>query len=206
MYFLFPFLITNFTSKILPNLDTKRIVITGGPATGKTAIIEYLKSNGFICFEEVIRKLTAAAKASGDIKEVHSNPIALVSDADQFNQTLINLRIADFLSSEVSGSNPYFYDRGMPDVLAYMSFFDQPIKKDFFDICETYKYDYMFLLPPWEAIFTDDEERFENFEQATAIYHHLKDTYTRFGYKVIEVPFGSINNRAQFILNHIKEL
>lgn len=187
-------------------MDTKRIVITGGPATGKTAVIDHLRSNGFICFEEVIRKLTAAAKASGDIKELHSNPIALVSDADQFNQTLIDLRIADFLSSDALDSNTHFYDRGMPDVLAYMTFFDQPIKKEFNAICEKYRYDCMFLLPPWEAIFTDDEERFENFEQATAIYHHLKDTYTSFGYKVIEVPFDSIENRTQFILKHIEKL
>ena len=61
----------------------------------------------------------------------------------------------------------------------------------------------MFLLPPWELIFTDDEERFETFEQATDIYHHLRDTYKSFGYHVIEVPFGEIEDRAKFILNSI---
>lgn len=184
-------------------MNTKRIVITGGPATGKTAIIDYLRSSGYLCFEEVIRKLTAAAKDSGDIKEIHSNPIALVSDSEKFNQTLINLRIDDFLTSQHLDTNPYFFDRGMPDVLAYMSYFNQPIKADFINVCEKHKYDYMFLLPPWELIFTDDEERFETFEQATDIYYHLRDTYNRFGYNVIEVPFGAIEDRAQFILNSI---
>lgn len=184
-------------------MNTKRIVITGGPATGKTAIIDYLRSHGYLCFEEVIRKLTAAAKASGDIKEIHSNPIALVSDSEKFNQTLINLRVDDFLSSKYLDANPYFFDRGVPDVLAYMAYFNQPIKEEFVDACETYRYDFMFLLPPWELIFTDDEERFETFEQATDIYHHLRDTYKSFGYHVIEVPFGKIEDRAKFILNSI---
>ena len=184
-------------------MNTKRIVITGGPATGKTAIIDYLRSNGFVCFEEVIRKLTAAAKDSGDIKEIHSNPIALVSDSEKFNHTLIKLRIDDFLASEHLDTNSYFFDRGMPDVLAYMSYFNQPIKKELVDICKKYIYDKMFLLPPWEDIFTDDEERFETFDQATDIYHHLRDTYKSFGYKVIEVPFGTIEDRAQFILKGI---
>jgi len=184
-------------------LNTKKIVITGGPATGKTAIINYLRSNGFTCFEEVIRKLTAAAKDSGDIKEIHSNPIALVSDSEQFNQTLINLRIDDFLASKHLDADSHFFDRGMPDVLAYMSYFNQPIKKEFINICEKYIYDYMFLLPPWKSIFTDDGERFETFEQATDIYYHLRDTYKNFGYNVIEVPFGTIEDRAKFILNGI---
>jgi len=91
----------------------------------------------------------------------------------------------------------------MPDVLAYMTYFNQPIPKDFTDICEKYYYDYMFLLPPWKAIYKDDEERFETFEQAIDIYHHLRDTYKEFGYKVIEVPFGSVKSRANYILNTI---
>jgi len=184
-------------------LNTKRIVITGGPATGKTAIIDCLRSLGHLCFEEVIRKLTAAAQDAGDIKETHSNPIALVPDSKKFNSTLIKLRIDDYLAAEKLSTEICFFDRGMPDVLAYMTYFDQAYGSDFIDICKSYTYDYMFLLPPWKAIYTDDEERFETFEQATDIYHHLHDTYHRFGYKVIEVPYGNVEERARYILNSI---
>jgi len=202
-YFFVPFLITNFTAKTLPILNTTKIVISGGPATGKTAIIDYLKSNDYCCFEEVIRKLTVAAQDAGDITEAHSNPIALVSDSEKFNTTLINLRVDDYLASNNSTKDICFFDRGMPDVLAYMHYFKQSIPEEFVSICEANTYDYMFLLPPWKAIYTDDEERFETFEQATDIYHHLRDTYKQFGHKIIEVPFGTVEDRAKYILNSI---
>lgn len=187
----------------MPNLNTKKIVITGGPATGKTAIVGYLESLGHVCYEEVIRKLTAAAQKNGDITESHSNPIALVSDSEKFNKTLIDLRVDDYKASDALGSDFCFFDRGVPDVLAYMTYFDQDIVKEFIDICKSYTYDQMFLLPPWKAIYVDDEERFETFEQATEIYHHLRDAYVRFGHKVIEVPYGTVEDRANFILNCI---
>lgn len=181
-------------------MKTKKIVITGGPATGKTAIIDHLIAKDYICFEEVIRKLTAEAQESGDITEIHSNPIALVSDSEKFNSTLITLRVDDFKASEHLDSELCFFDRGMPDVLAYMAYFNQSINEKFIDICKTYTYDYIFLLPPWKAIYTDDEERFETFEQASDIYHKLKEAYLQFGYNIIEVPFGSIENRTNFII------
>lgn len=185
-------------------MNIERIVITGGPATGKTAIIDDLASRGYYCFEEVIRKLTAKAKDSGDIKDIHSNPIALVSDSHAFNTNLINLRIDDFDAAKNAKEKQVFFDRGIPDVLAYMSYFDQPISDAFNTICKTYKYNKIFLLPPWEAIYTDDGERFETFEQAVDIYHKLKATYQAFDYSIIEVPFGSIEERTDFIITQSK--
>ena len=91
----------------------------------------------------------------------------------------------------------------MPDVMAYMRYFNQPIPEEFVTICKKHTYDYMFLLPPWKAIYTDDGERFETFEQATDMYHHLRDSYKQFGHHIIEVPFGSVKDRANYILNSI---
>lgn len=187
-------------------MKTKKIVITGGPATGKTAIVDYLIAKNYICYEEIIRKLTAEAQNSGDITEAHSNPIALVTDSKKFNTRLIDLRIEDFKSAEQLNTKVCFFDRGIPDVLAYMSYFNQSIDKKFIDICNTYIYDYIFLLPPWKDIYTDDEERFETFEQASDIYHKLKETYHNFGYKIIEVPFGPIIDRTNFIMAQLNLL
>lgn len=181
-------------------MKTKRIVITGGPATGKTAIVDKLKVLGYSCYEEVIRKLTAEAQESGDIVEQHSNPIALVTDALEFNQKLINLRLDDY---KEANEKLNFYDRGMPDVLAYMSYFDQEIPSHFEEVCKNHIYDTVFILPPWKKIFGTDSERFENFKQAKAIFSSLKKTYELFGYQCIEVPKASIEKRTRFILTSI---
>jgi predicted ATPase len=56
-------------------------------------------------------------------------------------------------------------------------------------------------LAPWQDIFKSDSERYENFEQAIQIHDHLVDTYTNFGYHLIDVPFGSVKKRTDFILD-----
>jgi len=68
-----------------------------------------------------------------------------------------------------------------------------------------YRYNYIFLMPPWEEIYISDNERYENFEQALAIHNHLERTYKELGYTITVVPTGNIKNRANFIIEHIKQ-
>ncbi|PHR94676.1 MAG: ATPase, partial [Leeuwenhoekiella sp.] len=43
----------------------KRIVLIGGPATGKTTLLNALRSRGYQCLEEVSRQVTQAAQQEG---------------------------------------------------------------------------------------------------------------------------------------------
>nr|WP_291101824.1 MULTISPECIES: hypothetical protein [unclassified Flavobacterium] len=52
-------------------------------------------------------------------------------------------------------------------------------------------------------MFTGDQERYENFEQAKHIDVHLVETYKKYGYKLIEVPKDTVDNRILFILEPI---
>jgi len=184
-------------------LNTKRIVITGGPGTGKTSIINDLKKNDFYCFDEIIRALTLAATKDRNPSEHISNPIDFVDDPKQFNTNLINGRVSHFKDAKTLTQEICFFDRGIPDVLAYMEFFNQSYDTFFTDACSKHTYDHVFLLPPWKAIYKSDNERFESFEQAQQIHEHLVKVYKTFGYTIIEVPFGTIEERSAFILNNI---
>ncbi|WP_103068622.1 AAA family ATPase [Aquimarina sediminis] len=183
---------------------SKRILITGGPGTGKTSIINKLEEGNFFCFHEIIRSMTQEALKSNDSTTIVSNPIVSVSDPYHFNLQILNGRIDQFEEGASQNDHLLFYDRGIPDVLAYMNYFDQPIDDYFINACKKHIYDQVFLLPPWKEIYISDGERYESYEQATEIHHSLLDIYRQFGYNCFEVPFGSIEERYDFIIKNIK--
>ncbi|MGI9552321.1 MAG: AAA family ATPase [Aurantibacter sp.] len=181
-------------------MNPKKIVITGGPATGKTSVVQRLENAGYKCFREIIRDLTLAAKQTGDLQSLTINPIASVSDPLEFNRKLLRGRIGQFKLARNVAEDLVFFDRGIPDILAYMDYFDQTQGPEFIEAATTYKYDVIFLLPMWEQIFATDEERFESYDEALKIQTRLRETYSGYGYDLIEVPPDSIENRMEFIL------
>ena len=187
------------------SLKSKRIVVTGGPGTGKTVLISSLEENGFHCFHEVIRTMTLDALGEIDLNEQLVNPIDFVDDAKSFNDELIDARLKHFMNGKKVDKDHLFYDRGLPDVIAYMNYFKQPVEKKYTDLCLEHRYDEVLILPPWKEIYVQDNERMENFEQACGIHEQLEKTYIELGYTPIEVPFGSIKNRLHFVVDFIKK-
>lgn len=184
-------------------MDKRKIVITGGPGTGKTSVINHLKGQGYHCFDEIIRLLTSEAKKEVDTSNHISNPIVFAKDPLEFNTRLLNGRIEQFNSANALEEHTCFFDRGIPDVLAYMDYFNQPYDSVFENACTNHNYSKVFLLPPWKAIYKTDSARFETYEELEQIHKCLKSTYKAFGYTIIEVPFGSVDTRTSFILNKL---
>lgn len=182
----------------------QKIVITGAPGTGKTSVINKLEKDNFFCLHEIIRTMTLEAKEKGNPSAFKSNPLTFVSDPMEFNKKILKGRIDQFIKSNEIGEPLIFFDRAIPDVLAYMDFFNQKYDSKFIKACKIHTYDKVFLLPPWEDIYISDNERLESYEEAKQIHFHLENTYKNFGYDLIEVPFGAVNERVNFILNAIK--
>lgn len=183
------------------NDELHRIVITGAPGTGKTAVIEGLQAIGYHVFPEVIREFTAEETATQETPQLATNPIVFARDSEDFNRKLISGRTRQFLQGHDIASRPVFYDRGLPDVLAYMDFFGQTYGADFLEVCRTHRYDKVFLMPPWEEIFHADGGRFETYQQALALHESLIVRYTAFEYDLLEVPKGTIDERIDHILS-----
>lgn len=181
-------------------LNPKKIVITGGPGTGKSSVIHELEAAGHYCFHEVIRSMTLEAKKVADPRHFVSNPLAFVPDPDTFNQRIIEARLRHYRAGQEVARQVVFYDRGIPDVLAYMDFFGQPYNSEYIAACQGHRYDKVLLLPPWEAIYISDNERLESFEESLEIHSQLLATYERFGYAPVLVPEGSVKDRAAHIL------
>jgi len=178
-------------------LNTQRIVITGGPGTGKTSIINELTRRNHKCLEEVSRQITLQARKDGVEQLFLKEPLL-------FSELLLNGRKTQFDEAQTLIDNIVFLDRGIPDVLAYMDFIGDFYPETFVNSCEEHRYNQVFILAPWQDIYSSDSERYESFDQAIEIHEHLINTYSKYGYDLIDVPFESVTKRTDFILNSIK--
>ena len=172
------------------------VVIIGGPGTGKTTIIDGLTAKGYCCYPEISREVTMEAKKQGIEQLFLEKPLL-------FSELLLEGRKKQFHNAKEEPHNIVFLDRGIPDVLAYMHYIGDSYPAFFDQACRDHIYTKIFILPPWEEIYVSDDERYENYEQAKLIYGHLTETYEKYGYNLIEVPKGTVEERILFILNQL---
>lgn len=175
----------------------QKIVFIGGPGTGKTSVLNALKNQGFFCMQEVSREVTLKAKEEGIEQLFLTEPLL-------FSEMLLEGREQQYLKASESKESTVFFDRGIPDVFAYMNYSNTDFPEVFLTKSKEYLYDQVFLFAPWEEIYTSDNERYETFEQAQLINTCLEKAYKKIGYKMIDVPFGSVEDRCQFIINSLE--
>jgi predicted ATPase len=114
-------------------------------------------------------------------------------------------RIAQFKSAMDLHDPFVFFDRGLPDVLAYMNYFGQPVEAEFTMPSLELRYDMVILLPPWEEIYRRDAERLESFQQACEIHRFLEDTYVDCGYNALALDPGPVPDRVDQLIGIIEK-
>lgn len=178
-------------------MKTKRIVITGGPGSGKTSLVRHLEALGHACLPEISREVILKAQAEGIDQLFLEKPLL-------FSELLLKGRIEQFHEATSHTGELMFYDRGIPDVTAYLHYLEKHYPPEFDQSCRIHRYDAVFLLPPWEAIYEQDNERYETYEQAERLFQYLHKAYSNYGYEVDHVPTGSLEYRTQHIVNKLK--
>lgn len=176
----------------------KSILLIGGPSTGKTTLINHLKTLGYPCLEEISRHVIKKAQGEGIDQLFLEKPLL-------FSRLLKDARIQQHQEVATFDTEYVFLDRGIPDTVAYLDYIGQTYTQEFINDSKKYKYDYVFIFPVWKEIHETDAERYESFEQAQKIQEHLLATYLRYGYSPIEVPKNDVITRATFIINTLKD-
>lgn len=172
----------------------QKIVLIGGPGTGKTSVLNALKEKEFCCFDEISREVTLKAQEKGIAQLFLTKPLL-------FSEMLLEGREMQYLEAEKRTDTTVFFDRGIPDVFAYLNYSNTNYPSTFIKKSEQYKYDFVFHFSPWAAIYITDNERYESFEESKTIDTFLCKAYKNLGYKIITIPFGTVNERANFIIN-----
>ena len=177
-------------------INTKKILITGGPGAGKTSIIDELEKRNFNCEHEIVRSLTIEGKKKG-------NDQAFLSDPLKFTKKLLDLRIIQF--NKIQKNEITFYDRGVHDTLAYLKYIKVNIGNNLINKCMKIKYNMVFVLPPWEKIYQRDDCRYESFEESIKIFNQIIEIYEDFEMNTIVLEEGTVEERVNKILSQINK-
>ena len=173
--------------------SSNRYIITGGPGSGKSSLLNALIEKGYQGFEEISRiVIREQHEINGD-----KLPWKNLADFAEICYERMSLQLND-----CNPNNFCFYDRGLPDIIAYMRRGGLDVHQKYFAQCSSYN-NIVFIASPWREIFINDAERPESFEDSEEIYKFLKETYAELGFKIIELPKISISNRVKFIESYL---
>ena len=174
------------------------IVISGGPGSGKTTLLNALKSRGFNCSDEISRQLIQ--------EQVNLNSENLPwKNLSSFAELALERMVEEYKKSLLL-EEPTFFDRAIPDIIAYLKVGNIRVESQFNEALKNYKYkSNVFMAPPWEAIYINDNERWQTFEEATELYNMLTKTYQSAGYTLIELPSCSVEERVDFVLEKLEQ-
>lgn len=122
-----------------------------------------------------------------------------------FARSFIALMLKQSLSDyHAAKSDIVFYDRGLPDTVAYaVRFGVDPGSCG--AAAEVHRYEsVVFLAPPWPEIFVHDEYRKASYDDYLNFHELLLETYQSLGYSLIELPQSSVHDRVTFVQSHIE--
>ena len=172
----------------------RKIVLTGGPCSGKSTVLEELRKRGFSVLRETAKEIVAARR-----------DIPMSKEESDIRQALIfNGQVKKEDDAEKENHDILFLDRGLIDGLGYSVLYsgEESIQK-YLPAVKNRKYDLIFIFE--QLPFSSEGFRAvnENEEEALKIRNSIDNLYKKLGYQTINVPVMSVKERVEFILERI---
>ena len=171
-------------------------IITGAMGSGKSTVLKILSKKKLLVVDEPARQILLEQRSISGNGVPEKDPLL-------FTQLLLSRAIYQYKCMQHS-TMPILFDRGIPDNIAYARLFgiDLPAAEN---AAQLIRYNTsVFIFPPWEEIYTTDDERKMSFLDAKVFGDEIKIIYASLGYRLIEVPRINSQLRAQFILDNLK--
>ena len=169
-----------------------QFLISGGPGAGKSTLLAALQEQGYAGVEEASRVLIQEQVALG-------SGLVPWQNLAGFAELALTRMVAQYEQARQRGGVTFF-DRGIPDIIAYLEVGGIPVAEMYHDAATQYRYHPAVLMaPPWPAIYVNDAERWQTFAEAEQLYRALSRTYQHLGYRLVELPLSAVTNRVQFV-------
>ena len=173
-------------------LQSNWYVITGGPSSGKTTVLEELSKLGYLVYPEAARVfIDKEMKKGKSIEEIRS-------DEAEFQRKVLKIKIN--VEKSAPKDKIVFFDRAIPDSIAYYQIAGLD-SKEVLKSCLKKTYRKIFFLE--QLPFNKDYARIENGETIKKLNRLFKKSYKSLGYKIINITAASVTKRVQKILKEI---
>lgn len=167
-------------------------VITGGPGSGKTTMLEVLQKRNYTIVPEIARQIIMEQTA------MEGNALPW-KDRILYQQMMLDRSLESYKTHEAY-SGILLFDRSIVDALCYAAIIGVQSTPRNIHIANVYRYNRkVFILPPWKEIYTTDAERKQTWEEAVYTYELMVKTYVQYNYQLIEVPMLPPKDRADFV-------
>jgi len=174
------------------NPTDRFFIITGGPGSGKSTLIEASIAAGLHAMPESGRAIIQEQVAAGGTALPWADRLAFAER--MFDREIHSWRAAH----ELEG--PVIFDRGVPDVVGYLNLIGLDVPAYIEHAARTFRYaSRVFLAPHWPAIYAQDRERKQSIEEAEATCRAVTDVYVRLGYEIISLPLVPVIDRVAFV-------
>lgn len=171
-------------------------VVTGGPGSGKSTLIDALHGRGFASMPEAGRAIIR------DQVQIDGTDLPW-SDRAMFAELMLGWELRSWHEASAL-EGPVLMDRGIADVIGYLTLCGLPVPAHVEAAATAYRYNRkVFIAPYWKAIFGQDTERKQDQEEAETTGRVMVDTYARFGYQLVELPKVSGEERVAFVVDHL---
>ena len=174
------------------------LVLTGGPSTGKTSLIEHLSSAGHPVIREAARDVLDRPGANDRRRE---SPQA-------FQREVLNLQLErEFAALEASnGAQPVVADRGVGDHFGYLRYAGAEVFAELEAAWEDALTRYLgvLLLAPG-PIYDPHGTRSESAEEAATIHQLIAEEYRLRHPRVGEIPWVPLAERQELVLAHAEQ-
>lgn len=176
--------------------EKRFFVVTGGPGSGKSSLIDKLQRHGYAACTEAGRGIIQDQVVIGGSALPWSDPML-------FAELMLSWDMRSYHIAQPA-AGPVFFDRGVPDVLGYLRLSGLQAPQHMERAAAVFRYNRrVFIAPPWQDIFQQDSERKQDFEEAVRTYEALVASYTTYAYELVEIPRVSVEERARFVLESL---
>ena len=174
-------------------------VITGGPGSGKTALLEAMACSGVATMPEAGRAIISDQVAIGGHALPWAEPLA-------FAELMLSWEMRSYREAKrIAG--PVLFDRGIPDVIGYLRLTGIAVPRHMFEAARLLRYRrQVFLAPHWPEIFAQDAERRQSAAEAEATCCIMTEIYRELGYDLLPLPLTAVAERAEFVKKHFSEI